>query len=245
MIREDSSMKIVELEDFKLYVRDEMDLVGMQNGRYEAEETDIAKTVIQPSDVAVDIGANIGYFSILMAKRCRYVYAFEPSRDNIEILEKNIRLNELSHKISAYRNAISDSVGEIKLHLCPLNHGMHRIYPSQHCVNVEPVGSIKLDTMINLYPSVNFIKMDVEGAELYALRGMRSTIEKWKPNIMMEFHPPSIYESGCNPRDIYDYLKNFDYDIMLIPEVDEISYEELYRRTNEPMGGLNILCLGG
>ena len=66
--------------DGKMYLRDQTDLWGfIQNGKYEPEETEIIKNLVKTQDVCLDIGANIGYFTVLLAKKCKEVWAFEPN----------------------------------------------------------------------------------------------------------------------------------------------------------------------
>ena len=232
-------MKLKQFEDFQLYVRDEKDWGFWQNDTFEPEETELIKPIVKSTDVCLDIGANIGYFTILMAKQCRWVYAFEPEPSNMELLGKNLWANRIEN-VSGIKAAVSDKVGDTELYLCDVNNGMHRLYKSRFCTKLIDVDTIDVDSMA-LEP--NFIKMDVEGAELDALKGMEQTLNKYHPTIVMEYHPPSIEEKGDNPKEIYDLLKSLDYKIYLIPNIkEEFSYEDLYLQTDDQSGGQNILC---
>ena len=238
-------MKVKQFEDFKLYVRDEKDWGFWQNDEFEPEETRLIKNLVKPSHTCLDIGANIGYFTILMARRCRLVRSYEPEASNYQQLIKNIMLNE-TYNIYPSRIAIAEHSGQALLYLCDTNNGMNRLYSSVLCNGQMIVKTVKLDDIWNELDrfKVDFIKMDIEGAELGALRGMTEMLLNCKPTILMEFHPPSIEESGANPKEIYDLLKGLGYSIYLIPNTkEEFTYEELYLQTDDQSGGRNILCL--
>ena len=234
-------MKLETIHDFKLYLRGEKDLWGYyQNGEYEPEETKLIKSLVKSNDVCLDIGANIGYFTVLMAKQCKMVYAFEPEYTNFQLLAKNLMTNNINNVVG-YNKAVSWKSGYDKLYICDKSHGMHRLYKSKHCNGHLEVATIRIDSL-GLKP--DFVKIDVEGFEHKVILGMIATLEEHHPTIVMEFHPPSIEESGHHPRGIYDQLTVLGYDIRLVPNIDEtISYEDLYNATNNESGGQNLYCI--
>ena len=236
-------MKLEHMNGFDLYLRDETDLWGYyQNGVYEPEETKLIKSLVKPNYICMDVGANIGYFTILMAKQCKYVFAFEPEPTNFKLLRQNIALNHLQNKIDSKMEAVTElNTIVMPLYLCSKSHGMHRTYPSVHCDSSMYCLGVALDDY--KYPKIDFIKMDIEGAEMKALRGMVETLVKDKPTIVMEYHPPSIIESGANPKEIYNFLIRLGYEISLVPDIEFfIEYDKLFERTNNVSGGQNILC---
>jgi FkbM family methyltransferase len=239
-------MKLYDIPqiDGKLYLRDETDLWGfIQNNEYEPEETKLIKSLVKSNDVCLDIGANIGYFTVLMAKQCKAVCAIEPERSNFELLIKNTDVNNLRN-VWRYNYALVEypQAGGNRLYLCLKSHGMHRVYPSKHCDSDTICHGVRYDDL-EFTNIINFIKMDIEGAELGALHGMKQMLQRDMPTMVMEFHPPSIIEYGANPKDIYDFLTELKYDIRLVPNIDEtISYQDLYDKTNNESGGQNILC---
>jgi FkbM family methyltransferase len=219
---------------------DKQDSLNVKNEPYEPVETALIKFLLKPDDVALDIGAHIGYFTVLMAKHCALVHAFEPEPTNMELLRHNIKINNLENVLT-YEKAVSEfNYSNEELYLCDSNSGMHRLYPSKWCNNSIKVPSIRLD----IYEfSPDFIKMDIEGSELGALKGMKATIENHHPIMIMEFHPPSIEEYGASPRDEYDFLKSLGYSIRLIPKISiPISFEELDKETRKE-SGRNVLCI--
>ena len=193
--------------------------------------------------MCLDIGANIGYFTVLMAKLGGFVYAFEPEPDNYKILVSNIVTNGVQDSTHPLMLAIGDYDEVIDMYLCPDNPGMHRLYRSQWCNRTIPVKMVDIDTE---FPGIepDFIKIDVEGFELHAINGMSQMLKKHHPTVIMEYHPPSILECGDNPEDIYKSMLNLGYKITYIGKknVKIESYSQLLQLTNKPSGGENLLC---
>ena len=234
-------MKLKQFEDFQLYVR-EKDWGFWQNEVYEPEETKLIKSLVKPDWVCLDIGANIGYFTILMAKQCYWVETFEAEKSNYFLLHENIQLNKI-YNITFGHFAVSKERKESLLYLCNTNHGMHRMFKSKFCDKTQKVNVITIDGLERRHGIPRFVKIDVEGSELDVIIGMIDTIRRFKPTILMEFHPPTIIEKGDDPQRLYNLL-NFFYDIRLVPNIDEtISYEDLYNETMKEPSGRNILCL--
>jgi FkbM family methyltransferase len=241
-------MKVYDVPDIdgQLYLRDETDLWGfLQNGVYEPEETKLIKSLVKKDDVCLDIGANIGYFTVLMAKQCKLVYAYEPEPSNYQLLRKNIMLNK-TFNIYVNHVALTENSGQAQLHLSAASHGMHRMFPSGLCNSFTTVRTQRFDEAWTNQGKfhVDFIKIDIEGSELGALKGMKEMLSVNKSTMVMEFHPPSIQEYGAKPEDIYQFMKDLGYSIRLVPDIDnEITYQKLFEETNNVRGGQNLLCV--
>jgi FkbM family methyltransferase len=206
-------------------------------GIYQPEETKLIKKLVKKKHIVLDIGANIGYFTLIMAKQAKQVHAFEPETRNFEILKKNVELNHLSN-VKLHKVAVAETRAKTTLHLCDIGRGMHRIYPSQWCKEgITEVETVSIDDIIE---DADFIKMDIEGAELGALKGMIKLLKKRNTTMIMEFHPPSIEEYGAKPRDIYNFMTSLGYDIKVSVR-DSLSFEELEKLAIENPG-TNILC---
>ena len=220
-----------------MYLDDKDSMFLARDGIFHPIETKLIKNMVKSNHTVLDIGAHIGYFTIIMAKQAKQVYAFEPEQRNFHTLQKNVNLNELSN-VKLYNRAVAEHNSKTKLHLCHTSSGMHRLYPSMWCKE----GTIEVETIsINeIIKDADFIKMDIEGAELGALKGMKKLLEKNGPSIIMEFHPPSIEEYGAKPRAIYDFMKSLGYDIK-IPQRNSLPFEELEKIAIENIG-INLLC---
>ena len=129
------------------------------NPDYEKESMDFISNHIKPTDIIIDIGANIGYYTLFFARLAPegIVHCFEPDTTNFELLRKNIKANKYSNIIPDNR-ALSDKPGVTYLMLNKLNTGGHRITDKK---TETPVFMITLDDYIQ---KVDFIKMDVESS---------------------------------------------------------------------------------
>jgi FkbM family methyltransferase len=196
-------------------------------------ETGIVQSLVTKDDVVIDIGANVGYFTILLAGLAKHVYAFEPSPYNYEELIKNIK--DFTN-ITRYPIALSNQTGWDTLYLCPTDNGMNRLYPSKWCEGGEQVRVItsRLDDTFVGQDKIKFIKIDVEGFEYKVLDGMRQLLERDHPIIMMECHPPSIEEAGDSPRVLYNLLKDemgYQDPINCFTNGTIVSYDKLEENT--------------
>jgi FkbM family methyltransferase len=165
---------------------------------------------VSKHDVVVDLGAHVGVFSIKAAAVASRVISVEPDAYNFKLLNFNTRLNHLENLILV-NSAVADYDGETKLHLHSQS-GMHSIVnmraaTSVHSVNVKVR---KLDTIVKELniERIDFLKIDVEGAELYVLTGGLNTLKKYRPFIVMEYHP---ILSGAAKSKILGLLENLNY----------------------------------
>jgi FkbM family methyltransferase len=229
----------------ELYLRDNKEFLG-NDLHYEQEEVQLIRELVKPNDLCFDIGANIGYFTILLAKISRYVYAFEPEPENFRLLIKNIAHNKLEQKTYPLMTAVGLTTELGDLYKCSTNHGMHRMYESKWCEKTPiPVSVIALDQEFRgLLP--NFVKIDTEGYELQVIMGMSKMLIKAQPKILMEFHPLSLMEQGGDdtPECLFNLLVYLGYNIYLAPDINnKLNYATLHYRTNDSMGGQNIVCI--
>lgn len=129
----------------------------------------------------LDAGANIGctsyFFSRIVSGGFR-VYAFEPAPDNFRLLQNCVTAYHNSDRITAVNAAVGDHDGTIHLEINKLNHTAHRVVTAEHATGVIEVPLVSLDSYChahNVLP-VKFVKIDVEGYELFVCRGMTQLI---------------------------------------------------------------------
>ena len=215
---------------------------------YDIREREIVQELAHGN--CLDIGANIGYHTLVMAKsdKVKEVHAFEPDPTNYKNLNKNIVLNHLENKVYTINCAVThDDLGRSSLYKCDFNDGMHRIYKSKWCNNDDKpiqVNTISIDYYLRdtIYP-IGFVKLDIEGSEFGALKGMEQMLKRDHPTIMMEFHPPSIEEAGDKPEDSYNFLMEIGYTRFDLadPYIEDIEYDDILRQTeNRPAVNLII-----
>ncbi|MCC7351641.1 MAG: FkbM family methyltransferase [Phycisphaerales bacterium] len=184
----------------------------MAVGLYELDTWRIMRRLLRPGDWFVDCGANIGYFTMLAAKRVGKggrVDAFEPDPVNRTRLEGHLRQNRLANQVTIHPLAVSNQAGELILYH-PLgdktNHGMSSAYP-QHFPQSEQytVSSVRLDERLNGIP--HLIKLDVEGGEWNAIEGMKSLLQSpAPPRLIVEHNIASSSAAGRAPGDLMRLL---------------------------------------
>ena len=171
------------------------------NPDYEKESMDFIKNYIKKDNIIVDIGANIGYYTLFFAKLVPegMVYPFEPDTTNFELLRKNIKANHYTNIIPDNR-ALSDTPGVTYLMLNKLNTGGHRITNEK---TETPVFMMRLDDYIK---KVDFIKIDVEGAETMVINGMPNIIKNNNLKMLVEYNKMGMKNFGVNPMEFIRLL---------------------------------------
>lgn len=182
-------------------------------GDYERAETDLIRSHLSEGSVFVDIGANIGWFT-LQASRwvgdSGKVFSFEPRPSTFDHLSKSIKINGLEN-ITIYNKALSDEVGSATL-IAPEGHNS----PGSSYLGKGKGVPVLLSTLDALLPPLDrldFIKMDVEGWEPNVIKGAVQTIQKFHPIILSEISPWMLRErSGVSDRDYISLINSLGYD---------------------------------
>jgi FkbM family methyltransferase len=192
-------------------------------GYYEKELGNMIKKVLNPGDVFFDVGANIGYFSLLAATSdpTVKVVAFEPVKDLFQKLERNVLVNGLKNIIVVH-TAVGEINEEKEIFLAGNNNlGMSSFHqPENYSGRKEKVKVLALDDWFQTLglSRLDLIKLDIEGSELNALKGMRNMLEKFKPLLLIEINPDTLSMFGLIPKNIYDYLNQLNFDGYIIDE---------------------------
>ncbi len=185
-------------------------------GQWEPFETRIILENLNAGDVFVDIGANIGYYTIVTANQVGpngKVIAYEPETNNFCLLQDNIGINQLNNVTSA-NCGLSDKTYSSPLYLCEENSGDHRIYSDstkRHCTNVQLVKGD--DHILPITRKVNFIKIDTQGAECKILKGLRKVIALNQDHLKMviEFWPYGLRHCGDSGLDLWRELSKYNF----------------------------------
>lgn len=172
------------------------------HGVYEPEETALCQKLINCGDRVLDIGANIGYYTLLLSDLVSpngSVIAFEPDEDNFLYLQRNLANQVANKSVFLHPVALGKSTQKARLFRAEENTGMHRLYSSVCCSNDSTEVSVLKGDSLELAP-LDFIKIDIEGYEPAALHGLTDTLKR-SPNlkILCEFSPLSLWEAGFSP----------------------------------------------
>jgi len=180
--------------------------------KYEPYETQLILRQTKAGDVVVDVGANIGYYTVLLAEKAKKVYAFEPDKTNFEILKKNIEANKLKNVILV--NAAVGSKDEEKiLYKSKENLGDHKLFGEG---KKEKVKIVKLDNFLE--EKVNLMKIDTQGWEPEVIEGAKKIIEKDKPIIFFEYSPTSYTQAKLDGNKMMKFLRKIYKKIWWIDE---------------------------
>lgn len=178
-------------------------------------EFNLIKNYIRSGDVAVDVGANIGYYSLWMSKftgPSGKVIAFEPDIINYGRLIGNIGVNQLSGDIEAVKKAAGNIDGDIFFTI-GMDGGNHIAQGNN--INSIQVGSIKLDSFFiqKNIDHIVYMKVDVEGFELEVLKGCQRYLENKKIEIIQLEINKTLSNSGATVKELLSLLDKHKYSL--------------------------------
>jgi FkbM family methyltransferase len=189
-------------------------------GQYEPHVTSVFQRELKEGMHILDVGANCGYFSFLalsLVGSQGHVWAIEPNPSNVRLLEIGKRLNSVSN-LTIVAAAAGATFGTARLNagqsngtVSPLPQAVQEVWTS------SLVCQLALDTLFEPAKRLDVVKIDVEGAEYVALKGLERTLERLRPKIVSEFSPrtmPGI--SGVTGTDYLEFLLRRDYRIGVI-----------------------------
>jgi FkbM family methyltransferase len=168
-------------------------------GTYEPELADAVREFVRPGMTVYDVGANIGYISLLLAHAARpngRVFAFEALPANVERIRRNIALNSLENQITLVPQAVADQGGELTFYVHE-SVGMGKVAgsagrPQEQYQAEITVKALSLDEFVYQQgnPAPDIVKMDIEGGEVLALPGMQRILAEHHPLLLLELHGP-------------------------------------------------------
>ncbi len=182
--------------------------------------------LLKPTDIVWDIGASIGLFSVHSAAHASAVVAFEPDPATRKRCHANAILNHVDTKIRIESCALGDNIGEFELHTDGLNGNAPSLKPLRRHSNVVKIPVKTIDSLIlNGLPAPTVMKIDIEGAELIALRGASNLLTSPSAPrlIFVEVHPVFLKDYEANPNDVLGLLRSAGYYLTAVnPEHDQL-----------------------
>ena len=219
-------------------------------GVYEALETSIFKKNLKEGDVVIDLGANIGYYTLMAAEIVGdkgKVYAFEPDPTNFKVLTKNVKSNKYKNVV-LINKAVSDTSKKGKLYLSKTNIGSHQIYDSKEERATLDIELVSLDNYFK-DKKIDFMKMDVEGSEGKVFLGAKDLIQSNKNlKILTEFSPNELKDSGIEPERYLDLLLENGFKLQMVDkgknEIIDIKTKQdvLDSEAIKQAGQVNLFC---
>ena len=194
-----------------------------EHGVWEPFESRLVARLLKPGDVFLDLGANIGYYTLLAARACGpggAVFAFEPEPGNFRLLLRNLELNGIRN-VTAVNAAADAATGRTALFLSEDNQGDHRIYAGDGRSAPVEVPAVALDDWFaGRDTRIDLVKMDTQGSEARIIDGMAGLIESNRDRIRMivEFWPFGLAGAGDSARGLVERLRRFGLAVQKIDE---------------------------
>jgi FkbM family methyltransferase len=178
--------------------------------------------LLSNGDVVLDIGANTGHFTLLFSHivgSSGEVHAFEPVPPTFAVLKENLARRCWYRNVTVNNLALSDSAGEVPMYLPNKDHGQASLakHHAGSWSNNAPVETFQCHKLTldeyarSLTRRINFIKIDVEGAELLVLKGAAATLRKDRPTIFFEISDDWSKGFGYTPEDVLSHLRSCGY----------------------------------
>jgi FkbM family methyltransferase len=193
-------------------------LRSLASGGWEQLNVSLFREAIRPGMVVADVGAHIGYFALTAAKIVGpygRVWAFEPNPDSLRYLRRSAERNGLVERVTALPIAVSDATGTAEFHLAPGNRMSSGLFVKHDFERTVRVETGCLDDLVR--GAVDVMKMDVEGAEVRALRGMPRILRQLS-TLCIECNPPFLRSSGSSADELLELLDDAGLKVQAIDE---------------------------
>ena len=211
-------------------------------GEYEPKLVKSCLQHLNRNKDVIDIGANIGFYSVLFAQEInKRVLSVEPTQNALKRLRQNIKLNNVESKVEIFEGVVSDHNGTLKIksvvgkeEYSTICNPVHESIGQQQILE-EEVECITLDDLIEKYQlSPGFIKMDVEGAEMLVFKGAMKTLTKHRPIIISELTDELLRKNGSSAAEIIELIVSANYKV-----IDPLNTSNTFK--NQKFG--EVLCI--
>jgi FkbM family methyltransferase len=218
----------------------------LKNGYWEKHSSELVHEILKKNKLLfIDIGANIGYYSLLAASIGIKSIAFEPIKKNYRIFEKSIKKNNFQDLIKLYKVALGEEHKMVEFNIITRNMGASTIYDFIDKVEADYKENVMVfvgDDLLLPIEEDMFIKMDVENMEVSVIKGMIRTLSKGRVKyILMEISKvvdqielfTILKKSGFHKGISIEYLKRYDSSNTLNLCSDYLSKENIYVEIEE------------
>ncbi|WP_439108007.1 FkbM family methyltransferase [Congregibacter sp.] len=194
--------------------------------QWEPFETELWLASQRAGDFVVDVGANLGYFSILSALHSRqaaHVVAVEPAADNLALLQQNLMLNDCQRNVEIAPIALGDHEGEGALYRNENNRGDHQIYPGDGDRAKESItvrnGTELLSPMMM---RIDLLKVDTQGSEYAVMTGLLPLLQKSGPGlrILLELTPYSLRLAKSSGRELLTLIADLGLSLWIVDHIE-------------------------
>jgi len=211
----------------------------LETGIWEPFETSLVQRFLGPGDVFVDVGANIGYFTVLAAHHVGprgRVYAVEPDPANVALLRDNLQRNACEDRVQVLPAALAATDGVARLHLSEDNLGDHQLFDAgagRASVEVPLLdGGAWLGGRTD---RIDMLKVDTQGYEYEVMAGLLPLLQRLSraPRILIELTPLSLRQAGSSGRALVELLASLGQTLWIVDHIEHrlvaCTVEELAR----------------
>lgn len=196
-------------------------LYPVLKNRQDKREISILKQHVKPGFRVLDIGANIGFYTKILSKLVGdngHVHSFEPDTLNFVRLQKNCGM---LGNVSLNNKAVSHETGVLRIYKSPMLNVDHRTYPVDNYESVEEIACIAPDTFFAENERIDFIKIDIQGFEMSAFRGMRRLLAaNPQVQILSEFWPYGLSKAGNSSGEFLSFFWDAGFKVYLVNETN-------------------------
>jgi len=225
-------------------------------GHYEPEVEEFLASTLQPRAVVVDVGANIGFFTLAVLAKGEgaVVHAFEPSPDAFTLLKACIARNLLADRVIANQVALYSEPGEMEFQVHAAKHGAYDGFRDTAYEGVgKPTATRVPVTTLDLYAKqsglnrLDLLKVDVEGAELFVLRGALEVLSTFRPIVLFEVGYQNLRPFGILPSDLHSFFDGLGYRVANLQgrELSEVEFGHACVTEHEFVAVPNAPCAIG
>ncbi len=195
----------------------------------------LIRALIKPGNTVLDIGANIGFYGRFLSDCVGpggLVYCFEPDATNFMHLKKELKTNL---NVTLIQKAVAKESGNLTLYTSGLLNVDHRTYEPENYLDKYYVEKVSIDEYVNGRFNVGLIKMDIQGFEADALKGMKQTIAA-NPDLILftEFWPYGLKCAGSSAVEVYDLLTEYGF------KIHKVADEQLTLLTKEDVSKMKV-----
>jgi len=207
----------IHSKDGKIYWVDSGDklyIQRLQGGQYQKGNWYFAKTLIQSTRTAIDIGSNNACNAINYADTFEWVECFEPTFLAQDLWSRTVKDNSVDN-VTLHTNALGETQDSVEMLLQPHNGGHNhlahfdknpRSKPETSVRETQPVKMLTLDEFE--FEDIDFIKIDVEGYEYFVLQGAQKTINKYRPILQLEIVAGQCWKFNYRAEDMIEWLRS-------------------------------------
>ena len=194
-----------------------------ETGSWEPLESTVVLERLRPGSVFVDVGANIGYYTVLASLACGpggRVHAFEPEPGNFALLEENVVLNSVKNAVLV-NAAVGSESGHGELFLSENNQGDHRLYRNESRNECLRVRTVSLDDWFGARPErIDLVKVDTQGCEARIVAGMAGLLDAnhGRMSLILEYWPFGLLGAGDSPEALVGMLEPHGFTVHKIVE---------------------------